>query len=50
MAEEEKKRRASIIQDKPLGRMTSRMPLGCWIWILLIGFAIYMLFRNASGL
>ena len=46
MAEEEAKRRASIATEKPIGRMQSRMPIGCWMWILAAAALIIWLIKT----
>ncbi len=46
MAEEEKKRKAMIIRDKPPVDLRSRVPIGCWVWFAVIVFALYVLFRR----
>lgn len=46
MAEQEKRIRDTIIREKAPVKLRSRMPIGCWIWLAAIAFAIYMLFRK----
>lgn len=33
-------------QDEAPVKMTSRMPIGCWIWLTLIGIGAFMLLRK----
>jgi hypothetical protein len=49
-AQEAEKHRKDLeaFDSKPARNMTSWMPLGCWIWISLLGFAIYLLLKKAG--
>ena len=44
--EKEEKRLELIRRSETPVDLKSRMPIGCFIWIILIGFAVYMLFRT----
>jgi len=44
--EKEEKRLELIRRSEAPVDLKSRMPIGCFIWIILIGFAVYMLFRT----
>jgi type VI protein secretion system component VasF len=51
MAEEDAKRKASIIGDRPSRGIRSRMPLGCFLWIALaIVLAIWFLKKHIFGI
>lgn len=47
--EAEKRRRGMEAGDNaPPRKMASGMPLGCWLWILGIGYVIYLLLKKAG--